>query len=32
MGKLIYGRINQADTDSGTFPLEVWRYEKLLAL
>jgi len=24
--------INQADTDTGTFPLEVWRYEKPLAV
>jgi hypothetical protein len=23
--------INLAETDTGTFPLEVWRYEKLLA-
>lgn len=23
--------INQADIDSGTFPLQVWRYEKRLA-
>lgn len=28
MGKLIYGMINQADTDSGTFPLEVLRFMK----